>query len=133
MSQENVDAHLDAIAAFNRRDLEHLLGWMAEDIRLHSRFTAVDTTVFDGHAGIREWQGAMTAAWESLHLEVDRVEVPADGLTLAIGTLRAKGHGSGVEVSEPMAQLVRWRHRKGVEIAMYGNGAEALEAVGLAE
>jgi hypothetical protein len=30
-----------------------------------------------------------------------------------------------------MAQLVRWRHGKGVEIAMYGSDAEALEAVGL--
>jgi ketosteroid isomerase-like protein len=133
MSQENVDAHLEAIAAFNRRDLEQLLIWMAEDIRLHSRFTGVDTRVFEGHGGIREWQRGMTATWESLLLEVDRMEVPGEGLTLAIGSLRAKGQGSGVEVSEPMAQLVRWRHGKGVEIAMYGSDAEALEAVGLSE
>jgi ketosteroid isomerase-like protein len=133
MSQENVDAHLEAIAAFNRRDLEQLLIWMAEDIRLHSRFTGVDTRVFEGHAGIREWQRGMTATWESLLLDVDRMEVPGEGLTLAIGSLRAKGQGSGVEVSEPMAQLVRWRHGKGVEIAMYGSDAEALEAVGLSE
>ena len=133
MSEENVDAHLAAVAAFNRRDLEELLGWMSEDIRLRSRFTAVDSRVFDGHAGIREWQAGMTATWDSLLLDLERIEVPGEGLTLAIGTLRAKGHGSGVEVSEPMAQLVRWRHGKGVEIAMYGSKAEALDAVGLRE
>lgn len=123
--------HLEAIAAFNRRDLEGLLAQMAEEILLHSRFTAVDTRVFEGHAGIREWQAGMTATWESLLLEVERIEVPGAGLTLAIGTLRATGQGSGIEVSEPMAQLVRWRDGKGVEIAMYGSKAEALEAAGL--
>lgn len=123
--------HLEAIAAFNRRDLEGLLAQMAEEILLHSRFTAVDTRVFEGHAGIREWQAGMTATWEALLLEVERIEVPGAGLTLAIGTLRATGQGSGIEVSEPMAQLVRWRDGKGVEIAMYGSKAEALEAAGL--
>ena len=131
MSQENVDAHLAAIAAFNRRDLEELLGWMAEDIRLHSRFTGVDARVFEGHAGIREWQAGMIATFESILLELEHVEVPGEGLTLAIGTLRAKGQESGVEVSEPMAQLVRWRDGKGVEIAMYLSADEALEAAGL--
>jgi ketosteroid isomerase-like protein len=133
MSQENVDAHLEAIAAFNRGDLEELLGWMAENIRLHSRFTAVDTRVFEGHAGIRDWQAGMTATWESILLELDRIGVPGEGLTLATGTLRAKGQESGAEVAEPMAQLVRWRDGKGVEIAMFLSEDEALEAAGLSE
>jgi ketosteroid isomerase-like protein len=131
MSRENVDGHLEAIAAFNRRDLEELLSWLAADIQLHSRFSAVDTRVFEGHAGIREWQAGMVATWESLVLEVERVEVPDQGLTLAIGSLRAKGQESGVEVSEPMAQLGRWRDGKVVEIGMYASEAEALEAAGL--
>ena len=133
MSQENVDAHLAAIAAFNRRDLEELLDWMAEDIRLHSRFASVDAGVFAGHDGIREWQAGMSATWESIRLEVERIGVPGEGLTVAIGTLRAKGQESGIEVSEPMAQLVRWHDGKGVEIAMYLSEAEALEAAGLPE
>lgn len=64
-------------------------------------------------------------------MDLERIEVPGQGLTLAIGRLRAKGQGSGVEVSEPMAQLVRWRDGKGVEIAMYGSTAEALQALGI--
>ena len=131
MSQENLDAHLAAVDAFNRRDLEELLGWMDEDIRLHSRFTGVDTRVFEGHAGIREWQAEMIATWESILLDPERTTVPGTDLTLVIGTLRAKGQHSGIEVSEPMAQLVRWRDGKGVEIAMYPSEAEALEAAGL--
>jgi ketosteroid isomerase-like protein len=132
VSQAHVDTHMAGIVAFNERDLEALLGWLAEDIRLHSRFTGVDTRVFEGHAGIREWQAGMVATWESIVMDIERIDAPSEELTLAIGTLRAKGQESGVEVSEPMAQLVRWRDGKGVEITMYRSEAEALEAAGVA-
>ena len=88
MSQENLDAHLAAVDAFNRRDLEELLGWMAEDIRLHSRFADVDTRVFEGHAGIRTRRLRLAAIYAmgtiAPHESLD-VALGLDGSSEAVG------------------------------------------------
>jgi ketosteroid isomerase-like protein len=52
---------------------------------------------------------------------------------LAIGTIRVRGKGSGVEVEQPMTLVVTYRDGKIARFEAFGDNQKALEAVGLSE
>ncbi len=60
MSSENVQAHRRVVDAFNKRDVEGIAALCDPQIELHS---AVTTTLYHGHEGVRKWNRDLEEAW----------------------------------------------------------------------
>ncbi len=60
MSQENVELHRLAVAAFNARDVDGFVALCDPGIELHS---AVTGAVYNGHEGVRGWHVDLAEAF----------------------------------------------------------------------
>ena len=103
-----VERYMQALRAFNERDLEGWLAIVSEDVEIESRFSTVHSR-YRGHAAIRRWWDDLGEAWESMEVEATDVRQVAEDQTLALINLHAKGRGSGLVVHEPSAHRVTWR------------------------
>ena len=104
-----IERYMQALNAFNARDLEGWLAIVDEDVEIESRFSTVHSR-YRGHAAIRRWWDDLGEAWESLEVEPDEVRQVAGDQTLALIQLNAKGRGSGMIVREAAAHRVTWRN-----------------------
>ena len=131
MSQENVQAALEAFDAFNRRDLDAMLALMDADVEAVSRLAAIEGG-YHGHDGIRRWWGTLLEAFPDFTMEV--IEVRDLG-NLTLAELRTRGHGAGSDmpVEQTLWHASETRDGKSVWWRIFRTEAEALEAVGLSE
>ena len=131
MSQENVKLAGEAYDAFNRRELDSLLGLMDPDVDLVPQLAAVEGE-YHGHDGIRRWWQALLDAWPDYKAEV--VELRDLG-PATIAKVRIGGHAadSGIPVTETSWHVWRWRRKRAIWFAVFPTEADALEAAGLWE
>lgn len=109
MSQENVELHRRAAAAYNAHDAEAFIAYLDPNIEFHSAFAALRGGVYYGHDGVREYLRDLEDAWGN--------EISGEGHaffdfgedTLVFYVLHGRGRQSGAEVTMPLAQVVRWR------------------------
>jgi ketosteroid isomerase-like protein len=118
-----IERYMQALHAFNKRDLDGWLALVHEDVEIESRFSQVHSR-YRGHAAIRRWWDDLGEAWEDLRVDAEVVHEVADNETLALVQLNAKGRGSGLEVQEPAAHRVIWRNGLWVSLD-YVDRAEA--------
>ncbi len=131
MTTENVDLVRAVFEAFNRRDIDAVLGLWHDSISWRTLFS-VETGVLRGKQQIR-------AAWErqieALDVHIDVLElIPLDeSRVLASGRWRGRGSESGAPVERTAVQVftVEDGQLRGVET--YASRDEALAAVGLSE
>ena|SRR2546421_3688853 len=132
MSQENVEAFLEANEAMRRGDVERLLRWVDEEAVLLAARSAVEGA-YRGHEGLRRFVADNQENFEKFEPNYPEVHDLGDRV-LAIGTIHVRGRGSGVETDIPAAgiatfnedgRLVRWEDFRERHLA--------LEAAGLAE
>jgi len=101
------ERYMQALDAFNRRDLEGWLAVVHENVEIESRFSQVHSR-YRGHPAIRRWWNDLGEAWEYIEVRAEEVHQVGDDETLALIRLEAKGRGSGLEVSEATAHRVTW-------------------------
>jgi ketosteroid isomerase-like protein len=132
MAEGDVELVLEGYAAWNRGDLQWLLDHGSPDYewRPTQLFPGIDA-VYRGHAGMEKFWSTLREPWESLRIEVDRVEDLGDAV-LALFTFHGKGRDSGAEVTLRLANVFRYRDGVAVEGVSYGDWDSALEATGLA-
>ena len=128
MSQQNVELYRRCIDAFNRRDLDGLLGLMDDEVEAVSRLVAIEGGL-TGHDGIRRWWTSWFDVWPDYRIDI--VEVRDLGDT-TLATLRAHGHGAGSDVpfDDRAWQLARWRRGKCILWRVFNDRDEALRAAG---
>src|SRR6266513_1811904 len=118
MSRENVEAVYIAYAAFNEGDLAGVLSWFHPDAvyrdAIHQAVEG-EAGAFRGHDGIRQW-------WRDLHDHYEHV--------IVVFVVRGRGKGSGIALDTPLAQVVKMRQGKVIELRDYFSREQALEAVG---
>lgn len=107
MSNDRAEIVRDYIGAWNRGDIEAVLGHMTEDAEWHP-VVVIEREVFRGHDGFRRFLEGWMATWESWNLEVEELHEYGDQ-KLAFTRVRAKGRGSGIELDQPMAHLFTFR------------------------
>ena len=134
MSRENVErvhqAH-EAVAAFNRRDLDGFLALMDPDVHFTPYVVGIEGG-YHGHDGIRRWWRDLFDIFPDWNLDAEVRDL--GDVTLA--AVRVSGHGSesGTPVVQVLWQVAAWgEHGKVVRMTNYGSEAEALEAAGLRE
>jgi ketosteroid isomerase-like protein len=132
MSQENVDITHRAFEEFAREGWEPLMGtfWDPEIVWNMSPTGIPGLGTYRGFDELRsffeDWFGAFP--FEEWGQELD--EVIDCGEQMVVALTRQRGHGStsGAITELEYAQVIRWRGGKAVEVTVYLNREEALEA-----
>ena len=133
MSQENVEAALKAYSAFNQGDLAGVLSWFPPDAvyrdAIHQAVEG-EAGAFRGHDGIRRWWRDLHDHYEDINTEVLEVRDLGEHVVVVF-VVRGRGKGSGIALDTRLAQVVKMRQGKVIEMRDYFSLEEALKAVGL--
>jgi ketosteroid isomerase-like protein len=133
MSGENVEAFRRALEAFNRRDFDAGLKEIDPEVEWHAAIqTLGEATVYRGHEGLRDLYRGFSGAFAEIHYEFSEIRDLGDRV-LAVGRMRARGTGSGVETESPWAFLVQFKNGKAISVRAFLDPKEALDAAGLEE
>src|SRR5438876_12173136 len=108
MSQENVELLRQAIDAFNRRDLDAYLATQDPGVEFTPYERAVEGLgPYRDHDGIRTWWENSLEAFPDL--TADYYEIRDLGeITLARGSLRGSGAGSGAPFGRTLWMVSEW-------------------------
>jgi ketosteroid isomerase-like protein len=90
-------------------------------------------TAYRGRDGVRRWAEQLFRDWEVFEIYVDDTREIGHDRLLALGSWKARGQGSGVEISQGASWLAEFREGKMARMQTFTDQAEALEAVGLSE
>jgi ketosteroid isomerase-like protein len=111
MSQENVDAFQQAVDAANRGDIEGAVGYCTRD----TVFLALRSTLqggYRGHEGVRALFADNAENFDVWELKFSELRDLGDRV-LAIGALRVRGKGSGLETEVPSAGIATMLQLRG--------------------
>ena len=133
MSQENVDLARQAYEAWNRRDLQWQLDHISPDFEFRTAELFPDTeAVYRGREGFRQFWTTFREPWESVLIEVERIEPIGDDRVLAL--LRFIGRGrDGIEVTLEYANLLTIENGLATRNIGFGDWQQGLQAAGLRE
>ena len=131
MSLENVEVFRQAAEAINQGDVEAALALVADDAIVKAARSAVQGDYL-GHDGVRQFLADTAESFELFQLNPVEVRDLGDQV-LAIGTIRLRGRGGGVEMEVPMAGVAVIRSGKLNRWEDFRDRRLALEAVGLSE
>jgi ketosteroid isomerase-like protein len=133
MSQENVDVVRALLEAFNKGDVDAMLGLATDDVDVRPPSHLLDGIVFRGYAGTRAWMERAAETWRELEVVSAQLLGTAGEHVVMAQDVRSTGHGSGVPVEHRYIYAYTLRDGKVAAAIAYPGEAEALEAVGLRE
>lgn len=131
MSQENVDAFLESAEAAGRGDAEGVIRHMDREIEFVPQRAPVQGS-YVGHDSIRRFFADNSETFDLFEPRYPDVRDLGDRV-LALGTLRIRGKGSGVETEVPSGIVVTFKDGVMVHFKDYADHRLALEAAGLPE
>jgi ketosteroid isomerase-like protein len=120
------------MAAANRGDLDGMLAETTEDVVLWARRSAVSGE-YRGHDGIRRLFADNAESFEVWMVDYTDVRDLGDDRLLAMGTVRIKVRGGGVETEAPSAGIAEFENGKLKLWHDYGDRREALAAAGVTD
>ena len=131
MSQENVELVRQSYEAWNRGDLEWVLDHITPDFEWRTAQLFPDTeAVYRGREGFRRFWNTFREPWETLLIEVERIEAIGDDRVLAL--LRFHGRGrEGVGATLEYANLLTIENGMASLNVGFADWQGALEAAGL--
>jgi ketosteroid isomerase-like protein len=134
MSRESVELVKSAFEAWNSGDLDRFADHAAEDVAWVEVTGRPDSVATErvGRARMREGLGSLFDAFESYHLDVERLHDLGDRV-LAVVREVARGRASGVEVDGRWGYLITVRDGEMVRIEAYRDAGIALQVAGLGE
>jgi uncharacterized protein len=130
--REDVELVRSAFEAWNRGDIDEFVELMAEDIawlEVSGRPEGESSERF-GRDRMRRALESLFDAWESYHLEVQRIEDVGDRVVAVVREV-ARGRSSGLEVDGRWGYLVTVEDGLIVRIEAYRDAGQALQVAGL--
>jgi ketosteroid isomerase-like protein len=131
MSEENVERFKEYIERFNGGDVEGALRYAHPEILFEHRLVELQGEV-TGIDAVRDWFVDAINLFDRWTVHCDDFRDLGDWV-LALGTVRALGKDSGVEVEMPFTVLARFKDGLVTDFTDYGDREKALEAAGLSE
>jgi hypothetical protein len=128
MSQENVERHRRAVAAFNARDVDGFIALCDPEIELQS---AVTGSVYRGHDGVRKWQTDLAEAFGDEVWVEPSAYFALGEYTITLHVLHGRGQHSGAVVAETFAHRHRWRDEVTVHFKAYADHQAAFDDFGV--
>jgi ketosteroid isomerase-like protein len=127
---ENLDLARSIYAAWERGDLSRA-GWADPDIEYVS-VDGPDPGKWTGVAGMAETNRDFLSAWTEWRIEAEDYRELDDQRVLVLTRRGGRGKRSGVQVSEPAANLMQLRDGKVARLVFYWHRERALADLGLA-
>ena len=119
--------------AFNRRDVQDLLGCVDTDVQFFAPQTASSVgreMMYSGHEGLRQYFADVEKVWNTLQVTPEEFH-SADGHVVAIG--RVAGELNGERVESEAAWAWKLRDGKAVWGRVYEKPADALMDTGFTQ
>jgi ketosteroid isomerase-like protein len=122
---------VEAVDAFNARDLEGYLAAMDPDVEAHTLLAELSGSPYVGHGGVRRWWHETLESWDYQTIDLERVESEGD-TGVALINLMGRGKTSGVELDMRLAMVFKVRDGLCTYFKIYADRDEAFAAAGLA-
>ena len=132
MSQAPVEIVRAAFEAWNRDDLDALLGLWGEDSEFYPLRAQLEGRPYRGHEGLRRFVGELAEEWREVRFEVDELHETGEQV-VGSGRFRARGRTSGVDLNVPLGVIGAVRNERIVYGRMFSDPADAFEIAGLRE
>jgi hypothetical protein len=130
MSQDNVDAFRRATDAMNRGEVD--IPKLVHPEAVFEPLRSGTEGAFIGHEGMRRFLADTEDMFEIFQASYTEVRDLGERV-LAIGSIRMRARGSGVETDVPTAAIVEYRDGLLWRYKDYGQARQALTAAGLRE
>jgi ketosteroid isomerase-like protein len=130
-SPDHIEAFLRGVDAINRGDVTAVLETVDEDT-VFEPLRAQTEGAFVGPEGMRRFLADTAETFDLFKALYPDVRDLGDERLVAIGTIRMRGRGSGLEDDVPSAAIVEFRNGLLVHYKDYGDARVALEVAGLA-
>jgi ketosteroid isomerase-like protein len=130
MAAEHVEAFLRGVDAINRVDAAAVLEVVHEETVFEPLRSATEGA-FVGPEGMRRFLADTAETFDLFKATYTDVRDLGGGRLLAIGTIRMRGRGSGVESDVPSAAIVEFRDGLLSRYKDYGAARLALQMAGL--
>jgi ketosteroid isomerase-like protein len=125
------DALLRQVAeAWNRGDRDLAVKLVDPEVELRSPLSSVAGEPYRGHEGFRRWIADIDDQFETWQVELAEVREVGPARMLALGTVHARGRGSGLELDWPAALLAEVRAGLLVRLHIFASQDEALAHLG---
>ena len=131
MSKENVKLFKEGFERFNRGDLAGVLRNYHPEIQFEHRLVELQVDV-TGIDAVRDWFVDAAQIFDPWTVDCDDIRDLGDRV-LALGTVRAVGKESGVEVEMPFTVVATFKDGLVTHFTDYADREKALEAAGLEE
>jgi ketosteroid isomerase-like protein len=133
MSRENVEIVRRALEAWNQRDGDLALSYLATEIEWEPASpAAVERSVYRGHDEVSSAAAALWETWEVFRFDETEIRDLGDTI-LWLGHVHVKGGASHVELDQEFANHYLVRSGKIVRAKAFLSWQEGLEAAGLRE
>jgi ketosteroid isomerase-like protein len=127
VAHENLEMARRWVDAINRGDVETLIGLCHSEITFEPVRSSVQGA-YRGHAGVREWWADTRGTFESFSFELEDLRDLGSDRVLALGTLRVRGQGSGVDAAVPSGSVATFSEGRILALKDYGDHEKALAA-----
>ncbi len=135
MSRENVEIVRRVFGAAARRDSSEVLALYDTEVEWDASrhpLGGVTGRLAHGRDALCDWFRDWFGAWDGLEERYDEL-IDAGEQVISVGSIRAQGRSSGVEVAMTGAAVWTIREGKIVRVVWFETRAEALDAAGLSE
>ena len=132
MSQENVEVVRRTYQAWNRRDFDEAVEWLAPDVEWRMPPNLPDAETWRSSEEVIHGLDVFLESWDRLEVEVQQY-IDAGDRVVALLRYSGRAAMTGLELEGAAVDAAVWTLRDGkvVKVEMYGDVSEALEAVGL--
>ena len=129
MAPEHVEMFLRGVDAINRLDATAVLEVVHEESVFEPLRSATEGA-FVGPEGMRRFLADTADTFELFKATYTDIRDLGEGRLVAIGTIRMRGRGSGVESDVPSAAIVEFRDGLLARYKDYGDARLALQVAG---
>jgi ketosteroid isomerase-like protein len=132
MSEKNVKAIRELVAAFRQRDEDAWLALCDRRVELLDELT-LNPNIYRGHDQIAAWFRGWEKAWTDMKFSGPEVIHAAGDLVVWRSHAQARGRKSGAGVAQHFWHVTRFNGDLIVRVENYRDEADALKAAGLSE
>jgi ketosteroid isomerase-like protein len=133
MSQQNIEVVRQVIEAWNQRDINLGLTYLADEVEwIPAGPAAVERGIYRGHEQVAQGLEGTWEAWEEFRFEGDDFR-DLDDDVLWLGRVQMRGGASHLEMDHEWAIHCSVRNGKIFRIHAFSDWRKGLEAAGLSE
>lgn len=131
MSAEGVERVRCLVEPWATGDFTAAIALLADDVEM-SAYLPEGVTFFAGRERVVRFMVEFASQWENYRVEADEVAPVGDDAVLVAGRQIGSGAASGLEISEPVFIVIRWKGDQITGHHWHVDRSKALEAAGLA-